>query len=351
MSAAQPKAQRRADQIRVKIIGAWTASPNRLLRDRRLSRDARLLGALMFMHAGNSGVAFPSQEALADELSHTVEVVERDEAGRKRVVLVERQISVRSVQRWLSELKRAGWLSWRQTMRCNEYTLLDPSESDEPPGDDGTPPRNGSGGPPPAHENGAAQIEAPPGNRTETRATAVSPTTIPVSPSNTTQGSPSNTTQGSPTTTPVSCPSIMEDSWDSDSSSSEAPADDDDESVVALLRSRGVVAAEEFRPLDLAAVRGRIALLERDPKLLPGGIVKSLRSDPPRATKARASPRRTSYAEAERRARAIAPGDVTEDEIALLAAELEDGARDDQALDLLASRRWRAASLPPPRLQ
>lgn len=143
----------------------------------------------------------------------------------------------------------------------------------------------------------------------------------------------------------------MEDSWNSDSSSSEAPADDDDDSVVTLLRSRGVVAAEEFRPLDLAAVRGRIALLERDPKLLPGGIVKSLRSDPPRATKARASPRRTSYAEAERRARAIAPGDVTEDEIAILAAELEEGAGDDQALDLLASRRWRAASLPPPRLQ
>ena len=45
--------------IKIKIAGAWTASPNRLLKDTRLSRDARLLGALMFLHAANSGTAFP----------------------------------------------------------------------------------------------------------------------------------------------------------------------------------------------------------------------------------------------------------------------------------------------------
>lgn len=227
--SAQPRALRRADQVKVKIAGKWTASPNRMLQDRRLSRDARLLGALLFLHAGNSGVAFPSQEELAEELSHTVEVVERDETGREQVVTVERQISVRSVQRWLSELRRAGWLCWRQTTKNNEYTLLDPNEPDEePPGDeDGTPP---SGSPPPAHENGAAQSEAPPGNGRETRAT-------PVSPSNATQGSYSNTTQGSPTKTPVSCPTLSkEDSLFLDSSSSEAaPADDDDDAVVTLL--------------------------------------------------------------------------------------------------------------------
>lgn len=106
-----------------------------------------------------------------------------------------------------------------------------------------------------------------------------------------------------------------------------------------------MIAAQEFEQLDLAAVRSRLAYLERDPKLLPGAIVKSLRVDPPRAPAPRLSSARTSFAEAERRARAIAPADATEDEIAILAAELEEGACDDQALDLLATRRWRANHL------
>lgn len=189
--------RRRPDQVKVRIAGAWTASPNRLLQDRRISRDARLLGALMFMHAGNSGVAFPSQEVLAEELSHIAEVVERDEHGCERVTLVERQISIRSVQRWLSELKRAGWLRWRQTMRCNEYTLLDPHEPSDLPDEGGA--NSGPATPPPTTGGAGA---------------------TPLSP-NTTQGSSSNTTQGSPTTTPVSPSTLLEsDSLDSDSSSS-----------------------------------------------------------------------------------------------------------------------------------
>ena len=91
---------------KITIKGAWTAIPNKLLKDDRLSRDARLLGCMLYMHAGNRGVAFPSQDVLAEEL----------------------QTSVRSVQRWLTELRNAGWIAWRQTLRNNEYTLLDTTE-------------------------------------------------------------------------------------------------------------------------------------------------------------------------------------------------------------------------------
>ena len=58
-SSARRRSRDRSS-IKVKIAGAWTASPNRLLKDTRLSRDARLLGALMFLHAANRGTAFPS---------------------------------------------------------------------------------------------------------------------------------------------------------------------------------------------------------------------------------------------------------------------------------------------------
>ena len=132
--AAETTARRRPRErsnIKVKIAGAWTASPNQLLKDTRLSRDARLLGALMFMHAANTGTAFPSQQELADELSHTAEVIERDSTtGAKTIRYEYRQVSVRSIQRWLAELKRCGWLEWRQTLKHNAYALLDPNESD-----------------------------------------------------------------------------------------------------------------------------------------------------------------------------------------------------------------------------
>src|SRR5688572_26501069 len=131
---ASKRRTRDRSSIKVKIVGAWTASPNRLLKDTRLSRDARLLGALMFLHAANRGTAFPSQQDLAEELSHTAEVVEQDpETGEKTVRYEYRHVSVRSVQRWLTELKRCGWLEWRQTLKNNAYTLLDPSERGNAP--------------------------------------------------------------------------------------------------------------------------------------------------------------------------------------------------------------------------
>src|SRR5689334_17962032 len=113
--------RRKPDSAKIKIKGAWTAIPNKLLKDHRLSRDARLLGCLIFMHAGNSGIAFPSQEELANELSFTAKVITTDpETKDKHTTYEERQITVRSVQRWLTELREAGWLTWRQTLRNNE---------------------------------------------------------------------------------------------------------------------------------------------------------------------------------------------------------------------------------------
>ena len=68
---------------------------------------------------------------------------------------------------------------------------------------------------------------------------------------------------------------------DVSSSSLTRRPDDGDDSVVAYLQSKGVVAAQEFKHLDFEAVRDRVEFLERDPNLLPGGIVKSLRASPP----------------------------------------------------------------------
>src|SRR5690242_12444780 len=194
------KARRTRDRssIKVKIAGAWTASPNRLLKDTRLSRDARLLGALMFLHAANRGTAFPSQQELAEELSHTAEIVEHDPTtGAKATRYEYRQVSVRSVQRWLTELKRCGWLEWRQTLKNNAYTLLDPTEPGEAPDSSD--------------------------NEALTGATAVSYGATEGSPSNATEGS-DHATAASSQAIPVS-PStfIHEDTWDEESSSSDVP--------------------------------------------------------------------------------------------------------------------------------
>lgn len=284
--------KRRGDSAKIRIKGAWTAIPNRLLKDKRLSRDARLLGSLMFLHAGNTDKAFPSQEELADELSHFVAVAETDpETGAPRTVTVERKITVRSVQRWLTELREAGWLRWRQTLKNNEYTLLDPTES---------------GPESPLQHEGMSDSSL---NDALIGATAVSPRATEGSHGEATQGSPratevswsgaiegsAPTTEESSQATEESPPTMLEsDSSDVDSSSSDtAPAhhpDDDDDAVVRYLQALGISAAEEFRGLDFAAVQERVAMLQRDPNCRPGAIVKSLRDCPPRRGTAMGTP-------------------------------------------------------------
>ncbi len=273
---------RRKDRAKIAIKGAWTAIPNKLLLDTRLSRDARLLGCLMFMHAANSGRAFPSQEELAAELGSTTRTVTTDpETNEKRVTCTERQTTVRSVQRWLIELRDAGWLRWRQTLRNNEYTLLDPTESECE-----SPPRAN-------HDTDAAANQTmrvpsctdgqgcgddhntdAAANRTDIRAETVSSQI-------TNEAHPDTPVEPKGATAVSSSTMIKVDSCNVDSSSSEPRADDDDE-VISYLMECGVLAAGEFRGLDPAAVRDRVERLMRDPNCRPGAIVKSLRKYPPK---------------------------------------------------------------------
>ena len=108
----------RNDTRQVALNEPWTAVPNRLLQDARLSRCARLLYCVMLMFAGNSGQALPSQRRLERAL------------GRMTANGAEaRPTSLRSVQRWLHELRAAGWLTWQCIRRTNLYTLTTPSVS------------------------------------------------------------------------------------------------------------------------------------------------------------------------------------------------------------------------------
>jgi hypothetical protein len=198
---------RQSDRVRVKIQGAWTAVPNRLLLDKRLSHSARLLCALIFMHAANSGKAFPSQKQLAEELATFNDKDQTEKAP-----------SIRSVQRWLSELQEAGWLEWRQT--------VSPST-----------PQN-----PDCHEK--EQMSA---------TTLVSPTATGESP-HTTLVSP-HTTLVSPHTTPVSHSSIYIDSSCIDSSTTESRDVVVDERLVKFLLNEGMSAAHEFAGLDYNTAR------------------------------------------------------------------------------------------------
>ena len=110
----------------------WTAVPNRLLKDARLSRSARLLSCVLLMFADDSGAAFPSQRRLARAL------------GRMAANGADaRPASLRSVQRWLHELRAAGWLTWRRSSSGgNVYTLATAHDAaDAPPAAGDTPRR------------------------------------------------------------------------------------------------------------------------------------------------------------------------------------------------------------------
>jgi len=87
---------------------------NDVLTDLRLSRDARFLYTILVTYANGSRECFPSRAKLA---------IEMGTAGSP--------VSEKSVSRWLTELRKAGWL--KVTLRYREdgsrtsnlYTLLD----------------------------------------------------------------------------------------------------------------------------------------------------------------------------------------------------------------------------------
>lgn len=288
---------RTRDSAKIKIKGKWTAIPNRLFIDQRLSRDARLLGCLLFMHAGNSGKAFPSQEEIAAELSFTAQVPVTDQdgkpiknaAGKPITQDARREITVRSIQRWLSELRAAGWIDWRQTMRNNEYTLLDPSEND---GDSDTESNDSSLN---TALKGTTAVSPRATEGSPSNATAGSPRATEVSWWNTTEGSPSNTTEVSSPTTPLSHSSSYKDSSILDSSSLEAHADDDEHfsrgnrfatpaaplhtETSRYLAEQGISTALEFRDLPLfLAERTWHNVMGRDSNATPGAVVIALRA-------------------------------------------------------------------------
>ena len=101
---------------------AWTAVPNRLLKDARLTRGARLLSCMLFMYADRHGQAFPSQRRLARLMGCQAPDDAGDDADARPTTL-------RSVQRWLDELRAAGWLTRQCIRRTNLYTLTTPSVS------------------------------------------------------------------------------------------------------------------------------------------------------------------------------------------------------------------------------
>ena len=90
-----------------------------------MSSQARHLGALLFMHAANTWEAFPSQEQLAAEMAYPREKTDKESGDQQSAIT---KPTLRSIQRWLRELESCGWLSWRQTMRNNHYTLCYPAE-------------------------------------------------------------------------------------------------------------------------------------------------------------------------------------------------------------------------------
>jgi len=106
---------------RVNLGEAWTAVPNRLLKDARLTRGARLLSCILLMFAGNSGEAFPSQRRLARLAGWRRAPNDAGDDAEARPT------TLRSVQRWLDELRAAGWLTWQCTRRTNLYTLTTPT--------------------------------------------------------------------------------------------------------------------------------------------------------------------------------------------------------------------------------
>ena len=227
----------RQRSLSIPLAGSWTAIPNDMLRDTSLTRDERLLAALLRVYAGLDVKAFPRQAALAELMG----------------------CEPRSVQRWLRTLHRRGYVVVTQTIWGNLYTLVEPKT-------------------------------CPNGVLTDT---------IPGSPP-TTQESHAETIPGSPPTTQESSLSLLRsDSWDSDSSSSEETAplvsgqDDDDPGITIrekgdprtgkLLKDAGVGGWRTLQaelahvPYELVARRVNFLL---DQGKEPGIIVHSLRELP-----------------------------------------------------------------------
>ncbi len=79
----------------------WTAVPNRLLKDARLSRSARLLYCVLLMFADDSGQAFPSQRRLARALGR---MTANGADGASDIVAQRAALAARIARRRLADL-------------------------------------------------------------------------------------------------------------------------------------------------------------------------------------------------------------------------------------------------------
>ena len=99
------------DKVKVRWNAGCTAIPSQIIRNTKLSRNARLLWCLLATFQGNDESAWPNQDTLCDLLG------EEERAG---------DISRRSIHRWTSELWFAGWLTITRTAYGHEYELHEP---------------------------------------------------------------------------------------------------------------------------------------------------------------------------------------------------------------------------------
>jgi hypothetical protein len=114
--------------------------------------------------------------------------------------------------------------------------------------------------------------------------------------------------------------------------------------------------AHQYRDFPIAAVerewretipaRGTVPESERQLRI--GGLLDRWEVRPPQTPATAAVLQRApllSSEDAQRRGRALALDDTTEEEFALLVLDLEEGASDDLALDAFETRRWRRSHL------
>ena len=91
--------------MKANLKQGFTQLPNRVLKDTRLSFGARLTYAVLLSYAWDKENCFPGQDRMAEDLG----------------------TSARSVRTFLRQLKKYGYISWKQQglNKPNLYSILD----------------------------------------------------------------------------------------------------------------------------------------------------------------------------------------------------------------------------------
>jgi hypothetical protein len=123
------------------LRGGFVLLPRTLLHAPGLSRDAKLLYAVLLSYAWQAGSCFPGYERLQADL----------------------QCSVNSVTKWMQELERAGLVTRRKRGqgKTTRYTLHDPAAPPAPPAPPPGPESVGAAQTPKNRESHAAPVQTP----------------------------------------------------------------------------------------------------------------------------------------------------------------------------------------------